>query len=262
MPDNDRRAERGKRKTLIQSVERALDILEVIGKADAPVKNGEIAARLGISPTTANNLIRTLYSRGYLDQHRGGRYSLGLQAFILGSNADIWRDLRIASLEPMRQLNIESDATCFLGVLYHYQLIGVNRVSSRSPVSISIRQIWLDRYHTTATGKVLLSALPETELDSFLAQYPLHRLTEKSICDPEDLKADLAEVRRLGYATARDESVFGVSSLGVPISGRDGRVIAALGTTFSSYFFNEDYLQRQLALLEKARSAIEEKLRG
>ena len=262
MPDNDRRAERGKRKTLIQSVERALDILEVIGKADAPVKNGEIAARLGISPTTANNLIRTLYSRGYLDQHRGGRYSLGLQSFILGSSADIWRDLRIASLEPMRQLNIESDATCFLGVLYHYQLIGVNRVSSRSPVSISIRQTWLDRYHTTATGKVLLSALPETELDSFLAQYPLRRLTEKSICDPELLKADLAEVRRRGYAVARDESGFGVSSLGVAISGRDGRVIAALGTAFSSYFFNDEFVRGQLALLENARSAIEAKLLG
>ncbi|MBQ6596441.1 MAG: IclR family transcriptional regulator [Lentisphaeria bacterium] len=262
MAEKDRIEGRCARKTLIQSVERALDILEIIGRADGPVKNCEIAARLGISPTTANNLIRTLYSRCYLDQHRGGRYSLGLQSFILGSSADIWRDLRLASLEPMRRLNIESDATCFLGVLYQYQLIAINRITSRSPISISIRQTWLDRYHSTATGKVLLSVLPETELDSFLKKHPLRRLTEKTICDPEELKADLAGIRRLGYAVTRDESGFGVSALGVPISGRDGRVIAALGITFSSYFFNDDYLQSQLVPLEKARAAIETKLRG
>ena len=262
MAEKDRPRARCARKTLIQSVERALDMLEIIGKADSPVKNGEIAARLGISPTTANNLSRTLYSRGYLDQHRGGRYSLGLQAFILGSDADIWRDLRIASLEPMRQLNVESDATCFLGVFYQYQVIAVNMITSRSPISISIRQRWLDKSHSTAAGKVLLSVLPEAELDSVLAQYPLRRLTEKTICDPEELKTDLAGVRRLGYAVARDESDFGISSLGVPISGRDGRKIAALAIAFSSYFFNDDYLHNQLVSLEKARSAIEEKLRG
>ena len=61
---------------------------------------------------------------------------------------------------------------------------------------------------------------------------------------------------------ARDESDFGVTSPGVPIVGRDGRVIAASAIVFSSYFDNDDYRERQLALLAKARSAIEEKLRG
>ena len=262
MPEQETLGERRSRKTLIQSVERALDILEIIGKAAKPVRNGEIAAKLGVSPATASNLIRTLYIRGYLDQHRGGRYTLGLQTFILGSSTDIWRELRIASLEPLQQLSAESGSTCFLGVLYQYQVIAVNVIESRAPISISIRQRWLDQYHSTAAGKVLLSALPDAELEVFLAQYPLRQLTPRTICDPEELKASLAEVRKLGYSVVRDESVFGISSLGVPVSSHNGKVVAAVSTSFSSYFLNDDYLRHQLELLRTARQAIEKRLRS
>ena len=253
---------RGSRKTLIQSVERALDILEIVGQEAAPVRSGEIAARLGVSPATASNLIRTLYMRGYLDQHRGGRYTLGLQTFILGSVTDIWRELRTASLELLRQLSRAGGATCFLGVLHQHQVIAVNVVESDAPINISIPQRWLDQYHSTAAGKVLLSALSETELNDFLAQYPLRRLTERTICDMQQLKAELAEVRRQGYSVVRDESVFGVSSLGVPVRGRDGRTIAALSAAFSSYFLNDDYRDRQLALLQETGQALEKRLFG
>ena len=260
MTENGSSAGRGKRKTLIQSVERALDILEIVGKVSGPIRSGEIAARLGVSSATANNLIRTLYIRGYLDQHRGGRYTLGLQTFILGNSIDIWKELRTISLEPLQQLSAESGATSFLGVLHQHQVIAVNVIESRAPISISIRQCWLDQYHSTAAGKVLLSALPDTEQDAFLAQQPLRQLTPQTICDPKELKASLAEVRRLGYALVRDESVFGISSVGVPVNGHNGQTIAALSTSFSSYFLNDDYLQRQLTLLEEARKAIEKRL--
>jgi len=262
MAENDRSELRGKRKTLIQSVERALDILEIIGGSAEPMRNSEIAAKLGVSPATASNLIRTLYARGYVDQHRGGRYTLGLQTFILGSSADIWRELRIASLEPLQRLTRAGEATSFLGVLHQHQVIAVNVIESRTPISISIRQRWLDQYHSTAAGKVLMAALPEPEQDAFLAQYPLRKLTERTICDPEQLKADLAEVRWRGYAVARDESVFGVSSLGVPVCGRDGRTIAAVSMAFSSYFLSDAYLRQQLELLREAREAIEKRLLG
>ena len=253
---------RSSRRTLIQSVERALDILEFVGNASQPVRNSEIAQKLNVSAATANNLIRTLYIRGYLNQHRGGRYTLGMQTFILGSNTDIWSELRNASLEPMQKLSQITQATCFLGVFYQHHVIAVNVIESRNPISISIRQRWLDEYHSTAAGKVLLSTLPDNELDVFLQQTPLKKLTEQTICDPQRLKNDLNKVRQLGYSVVRDESVFGISSLGIPVRSKDGQTIAALSTAFSSYFLNDSYLQNQISLLEKTRHEIEKRLLG
>ena len=262
MTEKKHNINRNTRQTLVQSVERALDILEIVGNAAEPVRNGEIASLLGVSPATTNNLIRTLYARGYLNQHRGGRYTLGMQTFILGNNADVWSELRTASLEPLQKLSQAIQVTCFLGVFHQNQVIAVNVIESRNPISISIRQRWLDQYHSTAAGKVLLSALPEAELESFLEKMPLRKLTERTICDPEQLKEDLAEVRQLGYSVVRDESVFGISSLGIPVRSHEGVTIAALSSAFSSYFLNDQYLLEQLALLQKARTEIEMRLLG
>lgn len=250
------------RQTLVQSVERALDILEIVGNSTEPVRNSEIAEKLGVSPATASNLIRTLYMRGYLNQHKGGRYTLGMQTFILGSNTDLWSELRTASMDPLQRLSQASQVTCFLGVFYQNQVIAVNLIESRNPISISIRQRWLDQYHSTAAGKVLLSAMTQSELDTFLEQMPLRKLTERTICDPLELKKDIEQVRVQGYSVVRDESVFGISSLGVPVYNTDGRIIAALSTAFSSYFFNETYLDNLLKILLKTRQQIEKRLLG
>ena len=262
MPENTHNTNRSTRRTLIQSVERALDILEFVGNSAKPVRNSEIAEYLNVSAATANNIIRTLYIRGYLNQHRGGRYTLGMQNFLLGSNTDIWSELRNASLEPMQNLSHVTQVTCFLGVFYQHQVIAVNVIESRNPISISIRQRWLDEYHSTAAGKVLLSAFPEAELNVFLEQTPLKKLTGRTICDPQQLKNDLTKVRIQGYSVVRDESVFGISSLGIPVRSKNGQTIAALSTAFSSYFLDDNYLQNQLTLLKKTRSEIEKRLLG
>ena len=131
MTEKKHNINRNTRQTLVQSVERALDILEIVGNAGDPVRNGEIASLLGVSPATANNLIRTLYARGYLNQHRGGRYTLGMQTFILGNNADVWSELRTASLEPLQKLSQAIQVTCFLGRHDRTSLIGDQRFDLR-----------------------------------------------------------------------------------------------------------------------------------
>ena len=250
------------RRPLVQSVERALDILEMAGRSRLPLRNGEIARGLGVSAATANNLIRTLFRRGYLEQDADGRYTLGLRSFVLGTAADTWRDLRAKTLEPMRRFVRASGATCFLGIFHHFQVIAINVLEGTGPISISMRQMWLDQCHSTAAGKILLGGLSHTELAAFLGHNPLRRLTERTICDPEKLMAEIAAVQERGYAVARDESVFGISSTGVPVLDRDGRILAALSCSFSSYFLDEKYLSRQLALLRKTKQELEEILRS
>lgn len=248
------------RKSYIQSVERALDIMEILAKSEQPMRSGEIARALGVSPATASNLIRTLYKRNYLEQNKDSSYSLGMQSFFVGSAADIWKKLRIASMDILQELCQKSNATTFLGAMHQQQMVAVNIVRSNSSISIAMDQDWLEQCHSTAAGKVLLSALSDEEYNDFIEHNQLVRLTERTVCDPVILREELNVIRAEGYSVVRDESVFGASSIGVPVCGRNWRPIAALSISFSSYFLNDQYLQRQLALLNKYRRELEKKL--
>jgi IclR family pca regulon transcriptional regulator len=139
-------------------------------------------------------------------------------------------------------------------------MIAVDVVKSNSAINIALEQMWLDQCHSTASGKVLLSALTDEEYEDFINSTPLNKLTEHTVCDPLILKKELEQIRRDGYSVVRDESVFGVSSIGVPVCGRNWHPVAALGIAFSSYFLNDQYLQRQLTLLNKYRRKLEKKL--
>ena len=83
-----------KKKRPVQSVERALDILDCLANHGVPMRSIDIAGELALHPSTANNLIRTLYRRRYLSRAEGGRYGVGIQCYVLGEIVDRWEELR------------------------------------------------------------------------------------------------------------------------------------------------------------------------
>ena len=104
---------------MIQSVVRALEILEVVGHAEDGTRLSEVADRLQIQRTTAHNLMRTLRDRGYLEQVRGGRYHLGAAASALGDLRRRQGLLRRAEAELRRLLQVVPD-----GILTLSELVG------------------------------------------------------------------------------------------------------------------------------------------
>ena len=72
-----------KKKSLIQSLDRALDILELVRDSAGAVRSSDIAEKVGLGVATAHNIIRSLYQRGYLAQDDNSRYLLGPECFKL-----------------------------------------------------------------------------------------------------------------------------------------------------------------------------------
>jgi len=229
------------RKNLIQSVERALNILESVRDCKTPIRAIEIARAVGLSSAAANNIVRTLFIRGYLDQNENGRYVLGGQAYLLGTAADAWSDLRSAAREPMVRLSHATNSLCFLGVEYHQQIIAVNIAESAGPIIVPRNQDWLDQFHCTAAGKVLLTGMSPGKYAEFKASSQLRKLTGKTICDWEVLEKDLKKVHTSGYALCLDESVFGISSVAVPVYDKSRNMIAAMAVVFSSYYLTPEF---------------------
>ena len=247
---------RSERKNLIQAVERALNILEVVRDCPTSVRAVDIARQVKLSPAASNNIVRTLYIRGYLDQDEKGCYLLGGESYLLGTGAYAWARLRSHAREPMAELSRKNGNLSFLGVVSRGQMIAIEIVEAQGPVVIPSQQGWLNQLHCTATGKVLLAAMPELDYADFKPHYPLLKLAEKTITDWDVLEHQLNGIRQHGYAVCCDESVFGVTSIAVPLRNAAGEVIAGLSTVFSSYFLNPAYQTEMVAQLQETAAQI------
>lgn len=244
------------RKKLIQAVERALNILEVVRNSKEPVRAIDIARQVGLSSAAANNIVRTLYIRDYLSQDENRRYIIGGQSYLLGTGADAWNHLRSIACEPMLALSKKNSNLSFLGVASRGKIIAVEIVEGRGPVIIPEQQTWLEQFHCTAVGKILLTAMLPDEYSEFKSQYLLCKLTEKTISKWSVLEKQMDKIRYCGYSVCHDESVFGITSIAVPVRGNKGNIIAGLATAFSSYYLNDKYQNEMVSQLQNVATVI------
>jgi IclR family pca regulon transcriptional regulator len=83
-------------------------------------------------------------------------------------------------------------------------------------------------------GRVLLAGLSAERLQQYFATARLEALTDRTVCDPGELRVLIDECRRCGYAAVADELAYGVVALAVPVLDQSGRVVAALNSSSHS----------------------------
>ena len=146
------------RKSLIQSVDRALDILEVVRDSAAPVRSTDIAAKVNLGLPTAHNIIRSLYARGYLAQDENNRYLPGPACLKMGGAAGgAFDGLKRAVAGAVKALAEETGDTAFFGAEYFGSLYCVAIQVGGGQLVVSARQDWLERLHCTAAGKIIIA---------------------------------------------------------------------------------------------------------
>jgi len=217
-----------KSKPLIQVLERSLDIMEMLAESGTPMRSIDIAEKLGLRLQTVNNLLRTLYLRGYLSQDEHRNYRLGAQCFYIGSFADRWSALRKASKIPLQELSSVLEMGAFVGVIENDKLLCVSLIEYGGEQYDLPRQLWAHELHSTACGKLLLANLSEKERERLLARMSRRKLTPETVTDAAEIETMCQEIRRKGYAEAHGESAMGIHSAAVPIIGADGKLIGGV----------------------------------
>lgn len=237
---------------MIQSVERALDILDLLAEQQKPMRSVDLASKLGLNPNTTNNLLRTLCNRGYLTQTSHRLYFPGPQCCKLGDLSDRWSELKEKVTPILKHLSGITGDCSFVGVLENFQLVCIAMSEGEGNVVVSPKQNWLNQVHCTASGKILLAYLPESERDLFIEKTKLKKMTSHTITDPTSLLKELSDIRQKGYSHCRDEAAVGIATVGVPIKGKDGRIIASLAQAFPAYFLDNGQvcLSERVSLLK------------
>jgi IclR family pca regulon transcriptional regulator len=190
----------------------------------------EVAHLTGMTRATARRILLTLEKLGYVSSN-GRLFSLTPQVLTLGwaylSSLNLW-DI---ALPLMERLVEETEESCSAATLDLPDIVYVARVPTRRIMAISLNIGSRLPAHATSMGRVLLADLSEDELEAFLATATLERFTDRTIVDPDELRAELAQVRSRGWALADGELEVGLRSVAAPIRSHDGRAVAALNTS-------------------------------
>ena len=210
-----------------QAVRRALALLKAVGADAEPPTLAELVRRVGLNKTTAYRLLTALEAEGLVER-AGEGYRVGPELGALAGRALGSRELREAARAELAALADATGETAHLEVrvgretLILDEAMGGHRVGTTPSVGTR----W--PAHATSTGKVLLAALADDDLEPLLS-LPLPALTPRTITGKAALRRELARVRARGYATGIEELEPGFMAVAVPVRDRDGRVVAALG---------------------------------
>jgi DNA-binding IclR family transcriptional regulator len=178
---------------LVQSVSRALRVLEVVGTSRGGMNAKTVARRCHLNLSTAYHLLRTLSYEGYLVRNPGGDYALGLQI------AERFHDLCAALSQPprvtavLRRLAAETGQSVYLG-RFELGRVAITQVIE-APGSPHLEDLIVgfhDGAHATALGKALLSTLSPQDRAAYLRSQGWRCFTQRTTREITALEHELA----------------------------------------------------------------------
>jgi len=216
---------------VVQSVDRALAIVELLLRAGEPLTVREVAVGTGINRTTAHRLLASLHYRGWIERAAGnGGYRPSLRYLALVRASLDGRDFVDEVRPTMERLSLLARETVHLGVLDSHDVLHIEKVDSPEVVGVSSRVGTRAAPHVTGLGKALLAAGTDWELEAYIL-HARKRTDSYALTDPAALREAIDLARTQGYSIDDGESSAGVRCLAAAITGVDGRPLFALSLT-------------------------------
>jgi IclR family transcriptional regulator, acetate operon repressor len=204
--------------TLIQSVQRALHLIESVVALDGRANAKELSRAQGLSLSTTYHLLRTLTHEGYLRRLDDGSYVLGPTLTQVAAQ-DRMAAVLTRARPTMHGLRDELRAPVYLAVYHDGEIAVVEIVDSPKVPSIDLWVGIHDSAHATALGKCILAAMSEADRADYLARHPLHQLTQHTVTDRQRLESEIHLSPRLAHDD--EEYAVGVRCVAAPIVTTD-----------------------------------------
>jgi IclR family pca regulon transcriptional regulator len=214
----------------VQSLDRGLAVIRCFSARTPKLTIADVARETGLTRAAARRFLHTLEALGYVGNSNGQFYlrprvlELGYAYLSSISVAEIAQEHLIALAEELHE-------SCSASVLDGQDIVYVARAQTNRIMTIALAVGTRLPAHATSMGRVLLAALPDAALEEYLRTVKLATLTDRTVTDPERLRAELAEVRQRGYCVIDQELELGVRSVAVPVHDADGRTVAAINSS-------------------------------
>ncbi|NJM06121.1 IclR family transcriptional regulator [Candidatus Gracilibacteria bacterium] len=216
---------------MVQSLDRAFDVLEVLARAEEDVSLSQIVERTRLPLGTVHRMLSSLIGRGYAVQDRATRL-YGPGPMLLEVAAAAARNRRFGLdriVRPVLQRLMQSTGeTSNLLTLQGDEGVYAEQVVSPHLVRMFTEVGQRVPLYCTGGGKAILAGLSSEQFERYLSSTELRAFTPKTLATPELLRVAVAEARLQGYALDDEERELGVCCVAAPLFDRFQRCVGAL----------------------------------
>lgn len=239
----------------VQSVDKALMVIELLMRRGESLSAREIALRTGINRTTGHRLLNALIHRGWIEKETtSALYRISLRFLVLSNLAYQQRDVLTAMRPALQELSDLSRETVHVGVLDGFDLIHVDKIDSPERVGVSSKIGTRVSPHGAALGKAILACSPGDFVASY-AEYAARLPEPDTLRDSQWLIDEIDRTRLRGYAVDDEEDSIGVRCIGSAIIAGNGEPVFAISITGPAGRFTMDRARQCApALIETAET--------
>ncbi len=216
----------------VQSVDRALSILETLAEDDEGYRLSDLAVRTGLSASTVHRLLATLESRRFVQFDRAqSKWHVGVRSFTVGASFARRRNFSTQAIPYLRKLRDLTRETANLAVVDDEFIIVLTRMESRE-IMRSLTQVGgRVAMVTSGVGKAVLATYSDEDVGAVIRHHGMPRLTEKSIVRPGDLFKELEKIRRQGFAIDDEEACMGLRCIAAVVYNDCAEPLAAISVS-------------------------------
>lgn len=216
----------------VQSVDRAMTLLEELGQAEDGYRLTDLARKTGLSLTTVHRLLTTLEQRHFVQfSSRDNLWHIGVGAFRVGTAFARDRHFIAGTLPYLRRLRDQTRETVNIGIVDHDEIVLLDQVPSReinraiSPVGGRTPML------ASGMGKAILSAYSQDEVSALVRRRGMRRVTENTLTCPAALGSELARAKVEGFSVDDEEYRTGLRCIAAPIYGSRDEVVCAISVS-------------------------------
>ncbi|MBI4967258.1 MAG: helix-turn-helix domain-containing protein [Rhodospirillales bacterium] len=214
---------------VVQSLTRAMSLLDALAAAERGLGLSEIAQRVKLPVSTVHRLLTTLQRFGYVHfESERGLWQVGVQAFVVGVSFLRSRDIAAIARPILARMMEASGETANLAVADQGEIIYLAQVESREMMRAMAKPGSRVAMYCSALGKAILAAWPEAEVRRLIERRGLARLTPNTITSGARLLDELAAIREKGYALDDEEHSIGLRCVAAAIFDEIGQPVAAV----------------------------------
>lgn len=241
----------------VQSVERAIIIIETLAEARQEMSLTEISNKVGWPKSTVHGLVSTLREYHYVDQSSiTGKYRLGIHLFELGNIVSRSWDISSIAKPHMQRVSQVLGETVQLAVEDNGEVLYIDKIdSSRTLRIVSEIGVRLPM-HCSGLGKVLLAYRSRSEVHKIIAGRGMTPMTLRTITTMDALEKELQKIRKNGYAMDDQEIMDGLRCIAVPIYDGNNKVLYAISVSGQCHNMQGRHLKEVIEILTKTAKSI------
>lgn len=240
----------------VQSIDRAVAILECFSENKRELKLSEIANRLDLNKSTVHGLLNTLKYHGFIDQDEiTQKYRLGIRFMVYGDLVINSIDITNIAYPVIERVCEKIEETVHIAMMDGTDVVYIEKKECNKSVKTSTKIGVRVPAYLTADGKIILSYMERERLKGLLPRN-IKQLTPNTITDKQRLLDILSEMKDKGYAIDFEETVQGLVCVAAPIFSHTGTVKYSLSVTGPTVRMTEDKIKEYINIIKEAANEI------